>query len=181
MAIANRLFQDMEAAGARQVAEAAAEGPCTLTRTLAMRYVGQGHELDIPVPGGVWQPATLQAVRCRFEQVYTATYGYSDAVEPVEIVTWKVTAAAPPPTLQLPVPAATGKDPRQAHKGVRQAYFPECGGFVACPVFDRYLLAAGSTLSGPALVEERESTALILPGDVGRVDDLGNLIIRTES
>lgn len=175
--VANRLFQGMEEAGTQMVAEAAAESPCTLTRKVAMRYVGQGHELEITVPGGVWQSATLETVRRIFEDVYAATYGYSDAIEPVEIVTWKVTAAAPPPVLELPEPTATGKDPGDAYKGVRQAYFPECGGFVACPVYDRYLLAAGTELPGPALVEERESTALILPDDIGRVDHLGNLII----
>jgi N-methylhydantoinase A len=116
-------------------------------------------------------------VRRTFESVYAATYGYSDATEPVEVVTWKVTAAAPPPLLTLPTPAAAGQDPSVALKGVRQAYFPERGGFIDCPVFDRYRFGVGMTLQGPALVEERESTALILPGDVGRVDHFGNLLI----
>jgi N-methylhydantoinase A len=179
--VANRLFADMEAAGRQMLVEAAPDSPCMLTRAVAMRYVGQGHELEVVVPGGEWDVATLPEVRRAFEAVYAATYGYSDAVEPVEVVTWKVTAATPPPTLVLPTPSADGDDLAAATKGSRPAYFPERGGFIDCPVYDRYRLAVGTTLSGPALVEERESTALILPGDVGRVDRFGNLIIRAEN
>lgn len=133
------------------------------------------------VPGGTWDVATLDAVRRRFESVYAETYGYSDAQEAVEIVTWKLNAAAPPPVLALPVPTAVGTEVAQARKGTRPAYFPECGGFVECPVYDRYLLASGMTLEGPALIEERESTALILPGDTGRVDRFGNVLITVSS
>jgi N-methylhydantoinase A len=175
--VANRLFGEMQEAGQGMVTDAAAEGSFRLTRTMAMRYVGQGHELEVTAPDGVWQTETLQVVRRNFEAVYAATYGYSEASESVEIVTWKVTAAAAPPPLNLPVPTASGRDPAEAYKGSRQAYFPECGGFVDCPVYDRYRLAAGSVLPGPALVEERESTLLLLPGDVGQVDHLGNLVI----
>jgi N-methylhydantoinase A len=178
---ANHLFGTMEQTGRRLVAEAAADAPCALTRTAGMRYVGQGHELDVVVPGGTWNIATLDAVRRRFESVYAETYGYSDAQEAVEIVTWKVNAAAPPPVLALPVPTAVGTEVAQACKGMRPAYFPECGGFVECPVYDRYLLASGMTLEGPAVIEERESTALILPGDTGHVDRFGNVLITVSS
>jgi N-methylhydantoinase A len=178
--VANRLFPEMEEAGQSMVANAAPGSPCTLVRTVAMRYVGQGHELDVAVPGGAWQAATLEVVRRTFETIYAETYGYSNTAEPVEVVTWKVTAAAPPPPLELPTATPAGREPAAACKGVRRAYFPECGGFVECSVYDRYCLTPGMALIGPALVEERESTALILPGDVGSVDRYGNLIIDPE-
>jgi len=58
----------------------------------------------------------------------------------------------------------------RAIKGARRAYFAEAGGFVETSVYDRYALAAGMTLTGPAIVEERESTAVIGPGGRARVD-----------
>ena len=65
-----------------------------------------------------------------------------------------------------------------AWKGDRPAYFPEAGGFVPTPVYDRYALAPGETLVGPAIVEERESTTVVPPGDRLEVDPQGNLRIR---
>jgi N-methylhydantoinase A len=63
------------------------------------------------------------------------------------------------------------RDAEAARKGVRAAWFAEAGGFVDTPVYDRYALAPGTELTGPAIVEERESTAVIGPGGRCRVDD----------
>ena len=62
-------------------------------------------------------------------------------------------------------------------KGRRSAYFEEAGGFVETPVYDRYALAPGDEFTGPAIVEERESTAVIGPGGRCRVDDGLALIV----
>jgi N-methylhydantoinase A len=68
--------------------------------------------------------------------------------------------------------------PRDARKGRRKAYFPEAGGYLDCPVYDRYALGPGQTIEGPALIEERESTAVLGIDDQGSVDALGNLVSR---
>jgi N-methylhydantoinase A len=72
-------------------------------------------------------------------------------------------------------PQAGGDD--HPRKNVRQAYFPELGGFVETSVFDRYRLAPGAIVEGPAVIEERESTAIIGPNSRGRVDEHWNLIV----
>ncbi len=64
-------------------------------------------------------------------------------------------------------------------KGTRRAYFPERG-WVEVTVFDRTTLASGSTLEGPVIVEEAESTTVVNPGDRLSVDALGNLRIEVE-
>jgi N-methylhydantoinase A/oxoprolinase/acetone carboxylase beta subunit len=48
---------------------------------------------------------------------------------------------------------------------------------VATPVYDRYRLAPGATLDGPAVVEEHESTAVVPPGTTARVDEELNLVV----
>ena len=57
------------------------------------------------------------------------------------------------------------------------AYFPEQGRYIETPVYDRYALAPGFTFSGPAIVEERESTLIV--GGRGRacVDERLNVIV----
>jgi N-methylhydantoinase A len=76
--------------------------------------------------------------------------------------------------------AVTGL-PESAITGEREAYFPELGGMVASQVVDRYRMRADDEIAGPCLVEERESTTVILPGDVARVDHLGHLVIEIDA
>ena len=107
-------------------------------------------------------------------------YAFSLLDAPLEITTWKVEARGPSPTM-IPgyhIGSQPTADPAAAQKGSRPAYFPEQDGYVDCPVYDRYLLANGSQLKGPALVEERESTLVIGPGNVVTVDNYFNMIAR---
>jgi N-methylhydantoinase A len=68
-------------------------------------------------------------------------------------------------------PAATaGGGARGALKGTRRAWFPEADAYVDTPVYDRYALEPGAELSGPLIVEERESTAVVGPGGRCRID-----------
>ncbi|HWN13032.1 MAG TPA: hypothetical protein VNU02_04175, partial [Candidatus Dormibacteraeota bacterium] len=59
--------------------------------------------------------------------------------------------------------------------------FPEAGGYVETPVYDRYRLDPGARLSGPAIVEERESTTVIGPGALISVDAHRNLVAESAS
>ena len=113
-------------------------------------------------------------MRKRFDEIYAARYGYAAPNEPVEIVTWKLSAIGGSPRISLAKAPAVGG---MAQKGRRRAYFPERGGFVDTPVYDRYALAAGTTIDGPAIVEERESTSVLPPGAQATVDAYANLIV----
>ena len=73
------------------------------------------------------------------------------------------------------MPCVGGGGNGSSRRGERPAYFPERGGFVPTPVHDRYRLAVGTELSGPVIVEERESTTVVGPRDSVRVDEAGNL------
>src|SRR5262249_57831245 len=95
--------------------------------------------------------------------------------EPVEAVTWTLAAIAGTPRVALPKAPATSA--REARTGSRRAYFPETHGYVDCPVYDRYALSAGTSLSGPAIVEERESTTVLPPGTSAIVDEYANLVV----
>ena len=85
-------------------------------------------------------------------------------------------ATGPAPNLgsgyTLSGPAGTGA----ARKGTRLAYDPDSAGLIEWPVYDRYALAPGATVTGPALIEERESTCVIGAGDVATVDARYNLV-----
>ncbi|HXG05520.1 MAG TPA: hydantoinase/oxoprolinase family protein [Candidatus Binatia bacterium] len=167
------MYEEMARQAEAVIRDAAVRGAVRLVREADARYVGQGYELTVPVPAGNLDAAALRDVRRRFDEVYAARYGYASPEEPVEIVTWKLSAIGATPRVAL-AKAAAGEG--EALKGRRRAWFPETGGWTDTPVYDRYRLAAGRTLQGPAIVEERESTTVLPPGVEATVDAYGNLI-----
>jgi N-methylhydantoinase A len=169
------MYDDMAAQALDVVRQSAVTSEITIVRAADARYVGQGYELTVPVPAGPLDAAALATVRKRFDEIYTARYGYSSPDEPVEIVTWKLSVVGGTPRVSL-AKAATTSD-RNPRKGERPAYFPERGGFVETPVYDRYALTAGTAIMGPAIVEERESTTVLPPGARATVDAYANLMV----
>ena len=65
----------------------------------------------------------------------------------------------------------------QSLKGSRSVFFPEAGGFVNCPVHDRYSLGYGDVIHGPAIIEERESTIVLIPGSSAVADKYSNIMV----
>ena len=138
-----------------------------------MRYVGQGHEVLVELPDDAFGDAgaTFEA----FQREYARIYGRSGPDAPAEVISWRVKSSGPRPELELsdgdaPIAAA----PR---KGARPAYFPSAGGFTDTPIYDRYGLAPGAVVSGPAIIEERESTLVVGPGHEARVTDDRSVVI----
>jgi N-methylhydantoinase A len=144
-------------------------------KTADMRYVGQGHEVSVPLPRGVLNEDHLPQITAAFEEIYRGLYGRKGPDVPLEVINWRVIASGPQPEMNLKLPrSASGA---QAHKGSRRAYFPESGGWVETAVYDRYALSSGTTVDGPAIVEERESTLIIGAGGRARVDERLNVIV----
>jgi N-methylhydantoinase A/oxoprolinase/acetone carboxylase beta subunit len=108
---------------------------------------------------------------------YHARYHHSNAGVPVELDHVRVAVRGPAPQVVLPETATATASADSALKGHRQVYLPERGGFEPCRVYDRYRLTAGTTLSGPAIVEENESTVVLGVGAQGQIDRYGNLVV----
>jgi N-methylhydantoinase A len=171
---------EMEAEGRALLARAGvAPAEVRVTRVAEMRYLGQGHEVEAAIPAGVLGAASLPAITAAFEAAYLALYHRLPQGVALEALNWRVTVAGPRPDVRLG-PAVRGRSPDAAAaiKATRPAYFAESGGFVPTPVYDRYRLGPGATFGGPAIVEERESTAVIGPRARCRVD--GGLAIVAE-
>jgi N-methylhydantoinase A len=167
----NGLFAEMEAEG-RAVLRGAgvADAAVRIRRTAEMRYVGQGHEVEAALPDGPLGPASLEAIRGAFEAAYRALYGRTPMGVAIEALNWRLVISGPTPEFSMgSAPAATGAEAAPVAKARRPAYFPEAGGYVETPVYDRYALRPGADFSGPVIIEERESTTVIGPGARVRV------------
>lgn len=150
-----------------------------LARAFDMRYLGQNFELTIAPPSA--GPAVdLVALRQAFFREHERVYGYAAADEPVQVVAVRLTALGEPEPLALPrLPTAAQPEPDRARVGERAVYFDETEGFVTTPIYRRERLLAGHRIAGPAVIEQMDSTTVILPGQDALVDAHGNLLIRT--
>jgi N-methylhydantoinase A len=177
----NALLAEMEAEAAELLASAGVgEDEITHRRAAEMRYVGQGHEVRVPLPDGLLGPESVPAMRAAFETEYRRLYGRLGPPVAVEAITWRTVSAGPRPDLRLANAAPATGDVATAAKGARQAYLPEEGGMAEVTVFDRYRLGPGSAFLGPAIIEERESTTVIGPGAAVTVDTEGNLVVEVK-
>ncbi|MFQ5812936.1 MAG: hydantoinase/oxoprolinase family protein [Anaerolineae bacterium] len=145
-------------------------------RSADMRYVGQGHEVSVPLPDGALDEGHTRQVTAAFEEVYRALYGRKGPDVPLEVINWRVVASGPRPEVEFRLPQA-GSDRNSGLKGSRLAYFPEYGRYVETPVYDRYSLASGAAFRGPAIVEERESTLIVGARGHARVDKHLNMVV----
>jgi len=146
-----------------------------LSRSLDLRYVGQGHELEVPLDGGAITHQSLAAAAARFNQLHQQQYGFASEEEATEVVNLRLGClgvVSKPEITRQPL-GATSADP--ATRGKRDVYIG--GRFHATTVYDRELLEPGARIEGPAVIEQKDSTTLLLPDSLGRVDGYRNIII----
>ncbi len=174
-------FRTLEARAAAWFAEARiAPSAQRVTRTVDMRYVGQNHELPIPMPQGPIGPATLEELINGFAGAHQQNYGFVAEGEPIQLVTYRVEASGVAPKVAFRPRPLAAPDASRAIIADREIWLPEEGGFVRCPVYDRERLTAGNRIRGPSIVEQMDATTLVLPGMAARVDTYLNLILQTE-
>jgi N-methylhydantoinase A len=173
-------------ARAALVAEGFAPELHVFARTADLRYFGQAFEVRVPVPDGPVDAALLAGVAARFHAEHRALYGYDFAGDPSQQVEWvnlRVSGIGPitRPEIQRhqgspAVPERAPLAPRPPVTG--PVCFAAEEGYLETPVLWRADLAPGTTVTGPAIVEEFGSTVPLHPGFVATVDDYLNLVVR---
>jgi len=176
----NRLLDECAATATDVVRLAVAEGELTVRRVVDVRYIGQGHVLQLALPGGALRTEDAWRLRAQFETLYGSIYGVTMPDQDVEFVTWSVTVSAPSDS---PVPAKpVQKHAAPAPRSGRRVYEPALGRMVAFSVYQRSDLDAGSELIGPALIEEGQTTTVVPASFTLFVDSAGYLVMeRVES
>ncbi|MFG1357960.1 hydantoinase/oxoprolinase family protein [Xanthobacter pseudotagetidis] len=172
------IFAQLEADARTELARLGETEGVRWRRQAYMRHVGQGFEIKVDLQGDAADPAAyVTAARAAFQAVYQQVYGYIDDEAQIEGVDWLVTATAPSRAeagdATAYVPASSGP----AVTGARPIYLPEAAGFVEAKVIDRYAMVPGDRFAGPAVVEEGESTTVVLPGDSVALSPSGHLVV----
>ena len=170
----DRLLDELRDEGRRVLAAAGVPSDRIRFRYgLDARYLGQGNELTIWVGDGEHWPVDDEAVVDRFESDYRRIYGLTIPDVAVEAVTWRLSAYANADTVE---PQAEVGETHGEPRTVRAVRFERSAAAVDTPVYRRTDLGRGQRLVGPAIVEERETTAVIRPGWVVEVAHDGSLV-----
>jgi N-methylhydantoinase A len=153
-------------------AQAELSEPATsVQRYLELRYQGQEHTLEIPVPAtGDLLAGLVEEFNHRSEREYAFSL---DA--PLEVVAARVELAVQ--GIAVPWVADDNDDVPRHPTGTRVVDFDRHGGLLESVVRDRRSLTVGEVVAGPCVIEEAASTTLVLPGQTVRRDEHGNLVL----
>ena len=172
------IYETMESSAVELLTLAGVEAEdIRIERSADMRYVGQGFEIVVPVPGGKLGPGLQETLAATFSETYKSLFGRILTDVPVETITWRLSASEPPPRPDIRFRTAESQAHTGGVKGKRPVFLTEEGRFIDCPVFDRYGLEPGATVNGPAIVEERESTVFVGPDARCAIDEHLNLVM----
>ena len=172
------VFAELEREGREWLQNEGVPDPShTLLRSADLRYAHQGSELTVSYGAAQITAGGVSEMLAEFHSRHRQLYGFS-LEQPVEIVTFRVTAAGQVGSVNMPARPEVGNNPDAAVIDRRPVYFEERGGYTSTPIYRREALGADSAITGPAVLEGMDSTVMINPGWGARIDRYGNCIMR---
>ncbi|WP_439149977.1 hydantoinase/oxoprolinase family protein [Sulfitobacter sp.] len=147
--------------------------------TLDMAYLGQTHTVSVPLPvtvtNGRVTPPTEDEIATAFDTAYRATYGRLLDNGTRRVINLRSAITGRRPRFDLATLAPQGGTIEAAFKGTRDVHF--AGAWHETKLYRRLELPVGAEIPGPAILEQPDTTVLIEPGLVGKVDAYGNTLI----
>ena len=148
-------------------------------RSVDMRFIGQGHEISVPLPQGPLAASVIEILKAEFAKAYESLYGRTGPPVETEIIHWRVVSSGPKPQAVLKESNHKTENTDRI-KGERNIWIPSLENFQSVPVYDRYVMKPGDAFQGPAVIEERESTVIINERCHCSIDDQYNLRVVLE-
>ncbi len=174
----NKILQDMKEKATSIVSAGAFGAPLEVRRAVEMRYLGQGHEISVPLPQRALTGKDAAKLRAQYESRYETQFGLRIADVPVEFLTWSVSVSTRPEKERRK--SKTVRASRPSPKGKRTVFDPVSGSSKPIPAYLRKDLAPGTQFAGPALVVEPQTTTLVPRGWRCSVLPAGHLFLETK-
>ncbi|GAA4324107.1 hydantoinase/oxoprolinase family protein [Pigmentiphaga soli] len=172
--LGRRAAQWLDAEGMTRTARDA--GAVSLRWQLDLRYVGQNAELILDIAGGELDADGLAAAIEAYHRRHAELYGYDMRTQGIEVVNVRLSVVIARGRIGTDAPIDADRRAAAAESSRRPVWFAATG-FVDTPVLQRDELAAGTVLRGPAIVEQMDTTTVIPPHSLARVDAGGCLHI----
>ncbi|NRB30944.1 MAG: hydantoinase/oxoprolinase family protein [Rhizobiaceae bacterium] len=175
----NTLFDSLIAEATEVVRAGSPQAELTCRRIAFMRYRGQGHEIETPLPDRPLETRDIDALRRAFEEEYSRQFSRAVPGMIIEILNWAVTVSTPPPDIDPPTGAVDtqGVEP----VGRRSIRCEVRGETVDADVYQRQLLKSGAHLTGPALIVEPQTTTFVSSDFNAEVLGSGALLLTRHS
>ncbi len=171
----NRLLKKMTRDARAVVEPALGSAKATVQVIADCRYVGQGHEIRVPVPRR--QLTVKDGVKLKdvFERIYEQVYGLRIPNQEAEAITWSVTVSSKKTKTKRAAKAAKKLPPNP--RGKRTIYDPALGKLVQAPVYWRFDMKPGAAIKGPAIIAEDETSTIVGANFKARVNSLGYIVM----
>ena len=175
----DRIFDEMREDALVVVQAGAGDSPLTETRSAFMRYRGQGHEISVPISGDTFDELTISALKSNFNKQYAALFRRTLPNAEIEVLTWALTISTSTQSLvtrksdYTPTPAVA--------VGERQVFDAETDSHIHAQIYNRSSLQPGSTLTGPAIVVESQTSTFVPDGFSLNVSAGGHLVVKRDS
>ena len=155
----------------------------TLTaRYIDIRYVGQTHEVTVPIRSRTRRVTelNLSTAFSEFHDLHEQLYAFKRPEHSSEVLTLRLDLIGVRDTAQLRSEPFGAEDPAPALKGARDVYFEERAEFVETPVYDGALVEPGHLIAGPAIIEEPDTTIVVRPGQEAMSDHYSTYVIEVQ-
>ncbi|MGE0715226.1 MAG: hydantoinase/oxoprolinase family protein [Alphaproteobacteria bacterium] len=174
-AAANALLAEMTAEAHGVVAAGAAGRTLTERRYAFMRYVGQGHEIVVPLPDRPLTAADRDVLQAAYDAEYRTLFARIVPTATVEVLSWGVVVST---EVQLPSHVADpdARLPALAAGRVR-VFDAETGERTEVPIYLRPDLVPGAGLSGPAVIAEDETSTWVPARFDARIAATGGIVL----
>lgn len=143
------------------------------------RYQMQNYELTVPVGRYPFDEAALREAIDAFHEEHEKNYGHHHREQAVQFVNYRLTAIGKREknNIRTYQPVNGNRKP----VSYRKVCFNDSNGYVDCPVYDKQVLPGGMHIQGPAIIEQMDSTTVVLPKWEAEIQETGTLILRQEA
>ena len=175
----NLLFSGMIEEALAIVRQGAGDNQIDTRRSAFMRYHGQGHEIEIPLPDRSLTHNDIDGLVRAFEEEYRRQFSRPVPGMEIEILNWGLRATTR--TESLPVETIQTECRDVVPNATREIICDIDGTKKSAAFIHRDSLSPGDQFSGPALVAEAQTTTLVSEDFSAHVDAVGNLVLIQQS
>lgn len=148
-------------------------------RIAYMRYVGQGHEINVSLPDDPSQSIDADWLRHAFETLYETLFSRFIPGGAIEILSWSVVVSTPArPVKRSPDVALSAPAPSSVS---RKLYDGDTAQWLSVPVYPRTSMDSGASITGPAIITEDETSTFVSPNFNASIDGSGCIVMQKKT